>query len=41
MEEGIVTDPVLDKDSLSLSTQKVGFWDQWVLLAIAFAKSRI
>ena len=28
MEEGIVTDPVLDKDSLSLSTQKVGFRDR-------------
>ena len=27
MEEEIVTDPVLEEDGLSLSTQKVGFWD--------------
>ena len=27
MEEEIVTEPVLEEDGLSLSTQKVGFWD--------------
>ena len=26
MEEEIVTEPVLEEDGLSLSTQKVGFW---------------
>ena len=38
MEEEIVTDPVLEEDGLSLSTQKVGFWDQckydWHLLLL-------